>query len=189
MTSQNFSILKASKLTGKSRTTISKHMKNGTLTFDRDATGNKVISAAELDRVYGLRNPSTKAQQQTPPNSKTLRSERKPGPNQTITQELLKMEREERTREREQLQSQIDNLQEALSKSQEGQNRITLLLEHQSKTDDAWQRKLSELETTISNRVEGEREKLKEAAEKQIAKVKRDLEAERNKSLWAKLFG
>lgn len=189
MTSQNFSILKASKLTGKSRTTIAKHMKNGTLTFDRDATGNKVISAAELDRVYGLKDPSAKAQQPAPPNSKTLRNEKKPGPNQAMAEELLKMEREERVREREQLRSQIDSLEEALSKSQEGQNRITLLLEYQSKADDAWQSKLRELETTIANRVEVEREKLKEAAEKQIAKVKRDLEAERNKPLWAKLFG
>lgn len=53
MTKSKFNQSEAQRITGKSRTTIKKHMKEGKLSFELDHEGNKVIQASELIRVYG----------------------------------------------------------------------------------------------------------------------------------------
>lgn len=47
------SVSKAARMTGKGRSTIQRHMKEGKLSFGRDAAGNPVIDVSELIRVYG----------------------------------------------------------------------------------------------------------------------------------------
>lgn len=47
------SISKASKLTGKSRQTLYKHLQNGQLSLSTDVNGSKGIDTSELIRVYG----------------------------------------------------------------------------------------------------------------------------------------
>ena len=56
MTKSKFNQSEAQRITGKSRTTINKHMKAGKLSFELDQEGNKVIQASELIRVYGEEN-------------------------------------------------------------------------------------------------------------------------------------
>ena len=56
MTKSKFNQSEAQRITGKSRTTINKHMKGGKLSFELDQEGNKVIQASELIRVYGEEN-------------------------------------------------------------------------------------------------------------------------------------
>lgn len=48
-----FSISKAAKLVGKSRTTLHRHIKKGTLSAVTDFDGNPAIDLTELIRVYG----------------------------------------------------------------------------------------------------------------------------------------
>ena len=48
-------LLRASELTGRSRSTIHRAMEKGRLSFEKDETGNRVIDVSELDRVFGLR--------------------------------------------------------------------------------------------------------------------------------------
>jgi len=47
------SISKASKLTGKSRQTLYKHLQNGQLSLSTDVNGSKGLDISELIRVYG----------------------------------------------------------------------------------------------------------------------------------------
>lgn len=47
------SISEASKLTGKARSTIHRHLKSGKISKGQDANGQPVIDTAELVRVYG----------------------------------------------------------------------------------------------------------------------------------------
>lgn len=47
------SITEASKLTGKARSTLHRHLKEGRLSKSQDADGQPVIDTAELVRVYG----------------------------------------------------------------------------------------------------------------------------------------
>lgn len=48
-----YTISAASRLTGKSRPTISKHIRQGRLSCEDDGQGAKLIDAVELIRVYG----------------------------------------------------------------------------------------------------------------------------------------
>ena len=46
-------ISQAARLTGKDRKTIQRHMEKGTLSFERDRGGKRLVDIAELQRVYG----------------------------------------------------------------------------------------------------------------------------------------
>lgn len=46
-------VSKAARMTGKGRSTIQRHIKEGKLSAGRDAAGNPVIDTSELLRVYG----------------------------------------------------------------------------------------------------------------------------------------
>ena len=51
MTKLNIS--RASRATGKNRTTLYRHIESGKLSSEKDGTGNTVIDVSELQRVYG----------------------------------------------------------------------------------------------------------------------------------------
>jgi phage terminase small subunit len=67
------SISEASRLTGKARSTLHRHIKNGKLSKDIDADGQPVMDTAELVRVYGAlqvlqdSDPGAIGQHATPP--------------------------------------------------------------------------------------------------------------------------
>ena len=47
-----FNQSEVARITGKSRTTIQAHIKDGKLSYELDKDGNKIIQASELIRVY-----------------------------------------------------------------------------------------------------------------------------------------
>ena len=53
MSSTRLTISAVHRLTGKARSTIAKHMKNGDLSFVQDNDGNRLIETSEVIRVYG----------------------------------------------------------------------------------------------------------------------------------------
>jgi len=57
------SISEASRLTGKGRQTLYRHIKNGKLSATKDGDGSRVIQVVELERVYGI---SVSMEQQPP---------------------------------------------------------------------------------------------------------------------------
>ena len=188
-----YTITAVHRITGKSRTTIQKHIKRGKLSCVEGADGTKRIDASELIRVYGddcnfsrEEGPDSLAPNpivNTPSNGQT--------PLHTVQQQLDTLT-EERRREREQLQSQIDHLQNALQLAQEGHNRATLLLESSGKGGGDWQQAFSTIEQRLANqeaKSQQELEEFKAAAKRQIAQYKRALEEEQDRSFWRKFFG
>ena len=176
MTSTKLSISAAHRLTGKSKTTLRKHMANGRLSYELDGKGNKRIDVSELERVYGLAADTKRGTKSGRTNSETADGKSEAATEVRFLRERVEREELERKREREQLLDQIQDLKEALAKSQEGHNRATLLLEDHSSKVDQWQGKLSDLEQRIGKQ------------ELETQKYKRALHAEINKSVFEKIF-
>lgn len=144
-----YSITAAHRITGKSRTTIQKHLKKGKLAYDHGDNGVKRIDASELIRVYGDSCDFSRAEEGLailkgqPPVTQEVRTEL------DTLHDRLDTLAQERRREREQLQAQIDHLQDALKRSQEGGNRALLLLDDRSGRAD-WQAAIAGLEARLA---------------------------------------
>ncbi|MCP5004715.1 MAG: hypothetical protein GY941_12370 [Planctomycetes bacterium] len=178
-----------------SKPTLYEDMKNGRISYQKNERNKRRINVAELDRVYdkrvgGLEEANVKVR-----NYKTELNDSNPSDAAKVEITYLK---ELNKQQKEQFEAQIQSLQGALDKAQEGQNRLTLLLEDQrSKESGAgeWEKALKALEHRIANQ-EANEKNLKERAQKEINKHKNALEeekkklkAEQNKTVWQKLFG
>ncbi|WP_411845632.1 hypothetical protein AAFN60_18620 [Roseibacillus persicicus] len=188
MTQSKFTISDIHRITGKSRTTISKHMEEGKLSYEREGD-KKLVDAAELMRVYGSECDFDRVKgKKPPPKSASLES----FPQATdFAQQQLDNERKERERERTQYLNQIEHLQEALGSAQEGHNRATLLLENHSSGGGALQIALDGLEQRMSKQELSlsEEKALSLKLRKQNAQLKRAIRREREKSVWERIFG
>ncbi len=194
------SVSQAAKLTGKSRETINKATKSGKITFTLNGSNHKEINVAELERVYPFVksmeevNQKPKAVKPSQPVSETdiqaeLAALREKLAGSEKTNELLLSERD---RERRQLESEIDNLRSSLEKAQEQHGKALLLITDQSKKSETernnWEEPLAALKDQVANQQQ-EHLELKENAKKRISQLKKELEQERTKSFFAKLFG
>lgn len=143
-----YTITAAHRITGRSRTTIQKHIKKGKLAYELGEGGVKLIDASELIRVYGddcdfrREEQGAGATAGIPAAPDTVRTE------VHTLRDRLDTLNEERRREREQLQTQIEYLQDALKQAQEGGNRALLLLEDRSGSAD-WQAAIASLEARL----------------------------------------
>jgi len=191
-----YSISQSSRIAGKSRTTIKAHIKKGKLSAEEDANGNPVVDGAELFRLYGDDCDFERAEPPGKRSSAGKRAGGQPGDQNPTTdlkhlQDQLERETQERKREREQFEAQIDHLQGALKLAQEGQMKATLLLESRGDGVGDLQQKLRQLDARLDRQEENARrevEEIKTSAKRQIDKYKRQLEEERTKPLWQKLF-
>ena len=182
------SITKAAKLAGVSRTTLYNDMNSGKLTYIASGKNKKVIDVAELERVYG----SLTVQDNDQP-STTVKTEQKPTTSKAesdtalielaVLRERLETLETERKREREQFEERIEQLQETLNKTQDNQTKTTLLLEHYTKEGRGgeWEKAIKTLEDRIGNQ-----EKI---ARRQRAALEKELEEERSKGFFERLFG
>ncbi|WP_145057130.1 hypothetical protein [Adhaeretor mobilis] len=194
MTKTKYSISAASRVTGKSRTTIAKHLKAGKLSCLDDGSGAKLIDASELLRVYGdacdFASEEKNAEEGATTSSHSFAT---PSVAEaTNLRERLDKEVAERERERQQLREQIEQLQESLQLAQEGHNRATLLLENQQAGGGGWEEAIASIERRLANQeadAKQERDKLKASAKRQIEHYKQQLDAELRKPFWEKLFG
>ncbi len=177
LSSSKFSISAVNRITGKSRTTIIKHIKQGKLSVELDADGNKVIDAAELIRVYG--DDYDFGQTEKPHHEAAAANDAGTHHEVKRLQEQLDREIAERSRERQQYREQVEHLQETLKLAQEGHNRATLLLEKQPQGGGEWEQGLKRLEDRD----------VKENAARKINQYKKALEEERGKGWWDRLWG
>lgn len=191
MASSKYNISAVNRITGKSRTTITQHIKTGKLSAENDANGNKVIDAAELIRVYGDLCHFDAEQGRGTNGPKSQPMESHPSQDLKRLQEQLDREVTERTRERQQYREQVEHLQEALTRAQDGQNRVTLLLENQAKGAGEWKQAFQVIEQRLTEqqrKTEKEITELREAAKQKIAGYKKALEEERQKTFWQRLW-
>lgn len=181
MTSTRYSISAASRITGKSRATIARHLKASKLSFDLDNDGNKLIDASELMRVYGD-DCDFQQEEKRGARSETTRVESKPLPSDAAIDAV-------REQLMAQYKAQIDHLQQALDKAQDGQNRVTLLLEQKSSERNDWQESIEAMGKSIANQTQSQIKELREGQDREIKQLKRALHQERSKSFWQKLTG
>lgn len=88
------SISEAARLTGKNRSTLHRHIKNGKLSKDFDNDGNPVLDTSELSRVYStFKMPATVQPAATVSHSDSVQQVATPGEvgNATAEIELLKL--------------------------------------------------------------------------------------------------
>jgi hypothetical protein len=197
-----YSAIQVAKIVGTTRQTVSRHIKSGVLSAEKDEDGNNVVDASEIIRVYqgkanfdALHDDSGNV---TSGNATSVTTKDTTVTDLVAEEKLntasvkIEMLEEQMRRERELLQNQIQSLQTALEKSQDGQNKLTLLLEHkESEGAGDWKKAMKAVEARVANQ-EKENKEEKERAQKilrQNQQLKKALEAEKSKSLWQKLFG
>lgn len=117
----------AAKATGKAKSTILRAIKSGTISASKSHDGSYEIEPSELHRVF-------------PPNSTQPETSNaaQPYEEHTATLQLrLEILEAERQRERNQMQTTIDDLRTRLDRSED---RITALLASPAKTKRWWQK-------------------------------------------------
>ena len=187
MSKTKFNQSEIHRITGKSRTTIKKHLENGKLSSTQDNDGNTVVDASELIRAYGEENCDfefANADRAEAAPQKTHQKET-PKTNDTKDIEIKYLEKIIENHEQEK-----ESLKESLKLSQEGHNRATMLLEDESGGAGDIEKGMKALEARVANQEQAQKEilKAKDEAEKKLQRYKRALRAERNKSFFQKLF-
>jgi hypothetical protein len=180
VTNTKYTISAANRITGKSRTTILKHIRQGRLSCELDGDDNKVIDRSELIRAYGAECDFSREE------GGSIGSRAVAGSDGVVQQQLhtvqqqLDMVNKERERERSQFQQQIDNLQDSLKLAQETANKAMLLLENRSGVGE-WQKPLKQLEERLASH-ESSIQKAREETRGQTIKEIKD------KPFWQLLF-
>lgn len=190
VTNTKYTISAANRITGKSRTTIAKHIRSGRLSVTQDDQGNKFIDAAELMRVYG---DNCHFDRKEVSHEQTSSVQLSGTGHHEIQQLRTQLEREitERERERQQYREQVEHLQETLKRAQEGQNIATRLLENQTQGKGDWEQAIRALEKRLANQeknTKAELQEMKSAANRKLMQYKQALEKERNKTLWQRIW-
>ncbi|MEN1678297.1 MAG: hypothetical protein AAGJ46_01795 [Planctomycetota bacterium] len=190
MATTKFNITQAHRITGKSPSTIRKHIKQGELSVEKGPSGVPMIDGAELTRVYGV-SEGDFAKASPHANTGAIDSVRGGQPGGQLlasVQQRLDTEIRERKRERERLEQQVDDLHGVLKRTQEGHERAMRLIEDGSQRAGDWQGPLKALKQQVAAH-EREHRELKESAKRRIKQLQQTLDAERSKSLLQELFG
>lgn len=193
MTSTKFSISQASRITGKSRTTLRSYIKQGKLSCVEGRSGERLLDASELARVFG---DELDLDQAAPAGNRSANDQtgRVDKPGQSVQTELklvrdqLEREISERNRERERLEHQLDELHSVLKRAQEGHANAMLLLENRAASAGDWQQPLKTLEAQLKKQ-QKEHLELRESARRKIGQLRKELEQERSKGFFARLLG
>ena len=208
MTSTKHSISAAHRITGKSRTTISSHMKSGKLSYEENQDGEKVIDASELIRVYGEQ--CNFDQVNTEANKPEKKISIAQSNDQTVQSDLLlaKQKIDSLNEKADSYKEEIEYLRERLDKSDKTVSdiaQLTKLITDQRDKDNSagdWKKSIKALEDRIANQekaaqkkadtLDKEKEELKaqlEEKEKRLKEEQAALELEKSKSFLHKLFG
>ena len=183
---------KASKEAGISKTAISNAIKSGRLSAKKTDTGSYEIDPAELFRVYPPK-PDNETERLT---TLDLKGNGATGViEQVLTARLTGQEKllKEKDKQIERLIREHEQLEERLIESAEQQKRLTLLLTDQSEEGKAadWQKSFRTLEERIANqenKAQKEIAEVKKKAHTQVTRYRQELEQERSKPFWQKLF-
>ncbi len=187
----------AVKIYNVSKPTLYEDMKNGRLSFQKNERKKRRINVSELDRIYDKR-----ANKQEEENGKERNEETEfnGSKNSKSTDIEIRYLKELNKQQKEQLEAQIQSLQGALDKAQEGQNRLTLLLEDKTASKSRageWEKPIKAMEARLANQETASKE-IKEREEKILRQNKalkntlqeerKALKEERSKGFFKKLF-
>lgn len=185
MSKTTFNLTQAGRIVGKSRATIQRALASGKLSYELDGNQNRVVRADELIRVYGDEARFERAEGSEPSQAAELSTPT----SGELSPSFLKLQDQLIA----QYKGEIERLETALRRAQEGQNLITGLIEDQRASSQKWREALDLQAEKIANRLASQHdERLKQVETKhdrEINLLKKSLHAERNKSFWQKLFG
>ncbi len=203
-------ITKAAKMAKVSRNTIYNDIESGVLSYTANARNKKLINIAELARVYdGVEledNPKEEVLPDVQKRPDVLKSQSKQDISLQVIQERLRAaekaletQNEERQRERQNYESQIDSVQKTLDKLQQAHGQTVALLEHKTNNGGgAWEKSIKAMEQRLSNQEKAAKEKAEreekilrqnKLLKRALASEKEKLEVEQNKTFFQKLFG
>ena len=189
------SMSEAAEMVGLTRPTFYRKVEElGVSTIDRD--GKKKVEVSELIRVFGSdvkmnRDSVSKVSEDKKTVKVTASNDTK---DLEVRLARLEAELEAERKLREEAKENIEYFKEQVALEKAEKNKITLLLEDHNKKNDSSKdlnKAISALESRIANQ-ETKAEEEKERAQKilrQNQALKKQLEEEKNKSFWAKLFG
>ena len=192
------SISKAADMVGITRATLYRHIEKKGISVEQDEEGNPKIDVSELIRVYGHKVKPVIETEQAKEVSNSEHDEVVPTDGTEVTilkskiahlEELRELDKEASKTQNETLHSQIERLEDALKRAQEGQNKLTLLLEDKSgNKNNSWELAFKELEERIANQ-QSEAEEKQQKILRQNRALRNALKEEQSKSIWKKLFG
>lgn len=186
----------AAKVAGVSRRSFYNHIPKKSISLTQDSDGEEKIDLSELKRVYGEERVALNlkkfmdeqgyVQEREPVQDKSVQKSANSNKAE-IELEVLKERlnhfddyKQERVREREQLEERIGQLESTLQKALDNQNKTTLLLEHYTKGDEGnedWKKSIKALEEKIANQEKEAKEKAEEEAKQKelLLAEKKDL--------------
>lgn len=199
---------------GKSKKTIYNHKDANKFTWENNDEGTAILDASELIRVYGSDNGISGRLKELQGGDSVSKSEITPNytPKPSVKKlslsdedyiEFIKLRAEKQYKDERisDLESEKDKWEKLAQEAQKSVQNITLLLEdHTSKSekDDSWQRSIRALESRIANQEKAEKDRLEreqkildenKRIKQAYSKQKKELEAEKNKSFFQRLFG
>lgn len=122
-------ITQAAHAVGKHRSTLQRHIKDGTLSVEKDGTGNPVIDVSELQRVYGRVEVETDA---TAPQNAIMRQSDASRNDTDIR--VLRVKFEAAEKERDEALRREQEEKERHQETRENRDRLLGIIEEQSKT-------------------------------------------------------
>ncbi|MEM6469599.1 MAG: hypothetical protein AAF802_08495 [Planctomycetota bacterium] len=169
---RQFTATEAGRVTGKGRSTITRHMKSGKLSFQLNEAGYRVVEASELMRVYG----DDLKFEDGGGGSDGSNTKRGVSHITNDLEKLLDALNEASTREREQYAARIARLEKDFDEAKEEHRSTMRLLEDRSKKESHWQSVVRELESKQA------------ASERELRALKKRLAAERATPWYRRIF-
>ena len=194
-----YTVSEAAKIVGATRQTIYRHIDSKPLSIEKDENGNQLIDASELMRVYG-NNINFDALDDTTEddtvNNNVTRGDSAPVTSVEDKIEIarLKAELEKEIALKNGVQEENQYIKNLLEEEKTERRKANNLLEDmrtKEEKSEKWENTLKALENRIANQEQTTKEQ-RLLAEKRLRiakKLKQDLELEKSKPFWKKLFG
>lgn len=142
---------RAAELTGKSKSTIQRAMKNGKLSFEIDTNDRRVIDVSELERVFGLEKPQQSAAEQEMEKVNTL-----------LENERLKMRVTMLEKQLESAEAQIEDLKGQRDQWQKQASQVMLTSQYSQKQAEDLKQQLEERDRRVQEARLRRQQKLEE---------------------------
>lgn len=175
------------KIIGKTDKTIHNHRNSGKLTMEKDGDDEWAASVAEVQRAYrSVPNIADRIKNYFDDNAPVNQNERK---EEAITRKPESSTLEEGYKALlAEKDAQIEKMQEVYDKSLAAVDTMTKLLEHKNDQTDSLTNAITQIIERDQRREERAAERRAEKRKAELAK-KREEEAEKNKTIWQKIFG
>ncbi len=177
---------RAAELTGKSKSTIQRAMKNGKLSYDVDSNGRRTIDVSELERAFGISPQQGATQPQ-----ETVEAELEKASN-ILEMERMKMRIRMLEDQLEDARTQIEDLREQREQWQKQAQQVLLTSQYSQKQAEELKEQLKERERRAQMRRQQKMQQQADNENRQVGPMEQQRQEEKNfkvKDLWQKIRG